>query len=139
MSTYLGIRWSISRGRETYGYNIVTLTDETTGKRFRAMGGGYDMVGTVFGHWLAATYPTELAAIADRQGPSTEHRGQVADRYGMYRWEPAGPVTLDGACGLESMQRIARELGVELERTYKRTGPNRGETTGWVVTASDSV
>jgi hypothetical protein len=97
------------------------------------MGGGYDMVGTVFGNWLADTHQSQLVALADTNGPSTEHRGQVAHLYGMYRWAPAGPVTLDGACGLESMMRIAKSIGVEPERTYKPSGPNRGETTGWIV------
>ena len=33
--------YGTSRGRDTYGYNIVTLTSSAQGKKFRAMGGGY--------------------------------------------------------------------------------------------------
>lgn len=139
MSTYLRITHGTSKGRETYGYAIVTVHDESTGKRYSCNGGGYDMVGTSLGQWLADTHQDELRAIADKYGPSTEHRGQIADHYGMYRWETDGPVTLDGACGLESIQRIAREIGLELERTYVHTGPNRGNTTGWIVTEEGAV
>lgn len=137
-TTYLSLKWTTSRAHDTYGYNVVTLTDQRTGKRYRAMGGGYDMVGTVLGSWLQDTHQTELRAIADAHGPSTEHRGQIADHYGMYRWEQDGPVTLDGACGLDSMTRIAREIGVSMERTYKPTGHNRGETTGWFIAEDDA-
>lgn len=135
MSTYLSLRWTTSKAHDTYGYNVVTLTDESTGKRYRAMGGGYDMVGTVFGHWLEDNYqltisrghPGNLRTI--REGLDGL---DVAEFYGARRRED-GTVALDGACGIESMLSIAKALGVKLERTYKRTGANRGETTGWVV------
>ena len=32
--------YGVSRGRDTYGYNIVTLTSSAQGKKFRCMGGG---------------------------------------------------------------------------------------------------
>lgn len=59
---HLRMSWSVSRGRDTYGYNICKLTDGNTGKQYRCMGGGYDMQGTVFGDWLEANYPDRLAA-----------------------------------------------------------------------------
>lgn len=39
----LALSWSVSRGRDTYGYNICRLDDTSTGERFKCMGGGYDM------------------------------------------------------------------------------------------------
>lgn len=62
----LALSWSVSRGRDTYGYNICRLDDTSTGDRFKCMGGGYDMQGTVFGEWLAANYQPELLALKDR-------------------------------------------------------------------------
>ena len=116
----LRIKWTTSRGRDTYGWNIVTLTDETTGKRFRANGGGYDMVGTVFGDWLAATFPEELQRWAD---------GTPDLDYGAFR-RADGSVYLDGACGLEQMRQVGDALGLEVIRTHDR----KGNTTGWLVT-----
>jgi hypothetical protein len=51
-STHLNISWSVSRGQDTYGYNICRLDDTRTGKRYHLNGGGYDMIGTVLGDWL---------------------------------------------------------------------------------------
>lgn len=133
-TTYLRIRWGISRGRLTYGYNICTVIDERTGKRYSCNGGGYDMVGTSFGRWLGDVKQAELQALADKHGPSAQHRGQVAGFYGMYRWEKGDEVTLDGACGLESIITIAKAVGLTIERTFVPTGPNRGNTTGWIIT-----
>lgn len=62
-STFLSLSWSVSRGRDTYGYNIARLDDRNTGERFRCMGGGYDMVGTVFGDWLEKTFQSELTEL----------------------------------------------------------------------------
>ena len=33
--------YGVSRGRDTYGYYIVTLTSSAQGKKFRCMGGGW--------------------------------------------------------------------------------------------------
>lgn len=134
ITTTLRLRWSISRGRDTYGYNICTVIDEQTGKRYSCNGGGYDMTGTSFGHWLADVRQPQLKALAAEHGVSTEHRGQVKDFYGMYQWEPNGPVSLDGACGLESIMRIAKAVGLNIQRTYVEEGTTRGETTGWIIT-----
>ena len=134
IATTLHLKWSISRGRDTYGYNICTVTDEQTGKRYSCNGGGYDMTGTSFGNWLADVRQPQLKALAAEHGVSTEHRGQVKDFYGMYQRESDGPVTLDGACGLESMMRVAKAVGLDVERTYVKEGPKRGDTTGWVIT-----
>jgi hypothetical protein len=49
---YAKFKWTVSRGRDTYGYNICTLYID--GKRVaRCNGGGYDMQGTCLGSWLA--------------------------------------------------------------------------------------
>jgi hypothetical protein len=45
-------RWTVSRGRDTYGYNICTLYIDGR-KVANCDGGGYDMQGTDMGNWLA--------------------------------------------------------------------------------------
>ena len=135
-ATVLSVSWGVSRGRDTYGYNICRLDDQATGKRYRCMGGGYDMVGTVFGDWLQDRYQDRLREISPEAYYvyNVENEGQelTTNRdglYGMYRYED-GSVRLDGGCGLEAMRQIAIALGLELQRTHDR----RGNTTGWVVT-----
>lgn len=141
---HLSLSWSTSRGRDTYGYNICRLDARNEeSKRYKCMGGGYDMIGTVFGNWLADTYQTELLALKDRANYSRFIDGGYtpANRedslYGMAYLEKENRISLDGACGLECMIRIAKEIGLEIERDYIAKGRRRGETIGWFVQMSE--
>jgi len=58
MST-LHFKWTISRARDSYGYNIVTLKVNDI-KKSACNGGGYDMMGTVLGNYIARTFKDEL-------------------------------------------------------------------------------
>lgn len=134
-TTYLAVRWSVSRGRDTYGYNICTVTDQNTGKRFSCNGGGYDMLGTSFGEWVTEVHQAALRNISehayayyDQAGDRQHNEGGL---YGMTR-QSDGRVTLDGGCGIDSMTRIAKAAGLELQRTWDR----KGNTTGWIVTSA---
>lgn len=120
LTDYLAISWAISRGRETHGYNICRLDVRSTGKRYRCMGGGYDMVGTVVAEWLQRTYQDRLRSLEPQPGTTL---------YGM-RKHADGHVSLDGVCGISSMESIAAALGIILSRTYNR----KGHTTGYMVT-----
>ena len=44
-------KWTVSRGRDTYGYNICSLFVDGE-KEASCNGGGYDMKGTVLGVWM---------------------------------------------------------------------------------------
>jgi len=133
--TYLAVRWSTSRGRDTYGYNICSVTDQATSKRYSCNGGGYDMLGTSFGAWLTETYQDALRKIGDR-AYMTYHETFDATRnddglYGMYRYAD-GRISLDGAYGIESMLKIAKTLGIGVRTTRDR----KGHTTGYIVTGA---
>jgi hypothetical protein len=142
METYLAVRWTTSRGRDTYGYNICTVTDQVTGKRYRCNGGGYDMLGTSIGEWLADNYQAELLAIKDQAYTrwTETHTGpwdQVTNKdglYGMNYYVTGNRIVLDGACGISSIETIAKAAGIKLERTYGRG--HGGGTTGYVVSSS---
>ena len=142
---HLSLSWSVSRGRDTYGYNICRLDDRNNGQRFKCMGGGYDMVGTVFGQWLEANYQAELLTLKERANYSRSVDGGYtpANRedslYGMAYLEKENRVSLDGACGRECMIRIAEAIGLEVERDYIATGRRRGETIGWFIQKKDAA
>lgn len=143
---YLALSWSTSRGQDTYGYNICRLDVRSTDRRFKCMGGGYDMTGTVVGEWLQETYQDRLVTIAAQAvkfwSGAYLHSSNEAGLYGMTArgsdtWQNGrriDRVTLDGACGLSSMERIAEAIGLSLSRTYVAKGRNRGQTTGYMVT-----
>lgn len=130
---HLSISWTTSRGRETYGYNICRLDDRNNGKRYRTCGGGYDMVGTVFGEWLADVYQERLQALVktlplEDCGYAVAGYLRCKDMYGL-TVSPKGNVTLDGACGINSMTHIAEALGLEVQWE----GNKKGHTIGYFV------
>ena len=132
--TALTITWGISRGRDTEGYNICRLRDTSTGWRTRCMGGGYDMQGTVFAAWLQDNYPGQLLTIADRAsatyvrddaGVIGRERNYNDDAlYGMtlHKDSATPAVTLDGACGLSSVERVAEAIGLRVQHVTDRNG-----------------
>ena len=92
--TLLSITLGVSRGRNTEGWNICTLTNGRTGKKYVTKGGGYDMKGTVFADYLQDIHQDKLLLLKDR-----------LDMY-------------DGAYGLEGMISIAEACGLEIWPNY---------------------
>jgi hypothetical protein len=134
MENYLSISWSVSKGRETYGYNICRLDDYDTGQRYRTLGGGYDMVGTVFADWLADCHQDRLVEISDRASSvwcaGSRLRNDDRDAlYGMTFNETSKRVLLDGACGLESVRRVAEAIGLTVRPIINR----RSDVTGFAI------
>lgn len=139
---YIAITWAVSRGHDTYGYNICRADVRSSDKRYRCLGGGYDMIGTVIGEWLQANYQERLVAL--RTYMELEPYGSSADYfkaknlYGYFidEGDEVNPkVRIDGGCGIESMIRIAEAIGISMSRTYNR----KGHTTGYMVTDYGSV
>jgi hypothetical protein len=134
---YLTLSWSISRGRDTYGYNIRRLDDTATGKRYRCSGGGYDMTGTVLADWLADVYQSELQALAPRAGAWYSKAGgyrtnpdRLNGLYGLSINEDTGTASIDDACGIRSVEMIAAAIGIGFRATVNR----RGHAIGYLVT-----
>lgn len=129
MIKQLILKHSISRAMDSYGYNRITLTDTLTGKKYACVGGGYDMVGTVFGEWLEANYQTELLEIAhkayyicDSKKLSYNDSPCQVKLYGMTAYSHKEYVELDGACGLECMLDIAKHAGLSVQRQTNHKG-----------------
>ena len=99
--------YGTSRGRDTYGYNIVTLTSSAQGKKFRCMGGGYDMHGQVLGEYVqyCATQEQLRAAVsADDSLPVTVLH--------------TGCAVVVGASGEASVLRLMRAIGWEVKAIH---------------------
>jgi hypothetical protein len=131
----LHFKWTVSRGRDTYGYNIVTLYVDGE-KKGRCNGGGYDMQGTAFAQWLASDYQAELqelfkdeiaqlkTALDEKYSYEDGKKGKVyyssnKSFYGndiYYRPSDSKVwVSLDGACGFSSIETIANHIGITLK------------------------
>jgi hypothetical protein len=135
----LEFRWSISRGRDTYGYNICSLWVDGS-KVSSCDGGGYDMSGWCLGDYLEKAYqdrlitdvgylscdriyngnrlrPTEEDAKDGRKGSRKLYgsTGALNPKGKLYK------VMLDGACGISSMERIAERIGLTLEFKQQKT------------------
>jgi len=132
------IKWSISRAADTYGYNVVTLTDSETGKKYKASGGGYDMTGTVFADWMEDLFQDKLKTLASRAVSSVFYAEGVYvsrnyndakgdDLYGMtavYHDGKLHKVIIDGACGLDTVISICKAAGLDVEKCYDRSKRN---------------
>ena len=128
---HLTVKWSTSRGRDTYGYNICKVIDNSSeGKVYKCIGGGYDMLGTSLAQWVQETYQTELMQNAEKSYLHfnefcivEKFRKEGSGFYGMqanYKKDIGlTSITLDGGCGINSIERIIKEvLGLTLERIY---------------------
>lgn len=106
----LKLSWSTSRGQNTYGYNICRLDDLATGRRYKTMGGGYDMIGTVVGDWLEENFQDRLLALKNN-----------SDLNGPFYYNPeTNRVSIDGGHGIDAVIKLAERIGVSLSRNYNR-------------------
>lgn len=126
------LKWSTSRGRDTYGYRVCTMyLNRYEGNELKVSscnGGGYDLAGTALGDWMQVYFQEELKKLSSDIGSNTpwNTRGTF---YGLSfydqkrnkrrkNWRPGYLVHVDGGCGFSCMERILHALGITL--TYKR-------------------
>ena len=124
----LSVKWSISKAQDTYGYNICTVVNDDNGERFKCLGGGYDMLGTSLANFIEKEYQAELIAKYEQAYAQYVDSKRLDDGtnkqgfYGMtahYQNGLVTHITLDGGCGINSIERIIKEvLGLTLERKY---------------------
>lgn len=143
-------KWTTSRAQETAGYNICSLYADGV-KMASTCGGGYDMKGTAYGDFIQDEYQERLLKLHRRAGtrwsisPSGNYkrlkpikrakepwsagiwwRGELYGLASYYKRGETKPfkVCLDGGCGFESMQKIARNIGITT--TYHGDGSSSG-------------
>lgn len=124
----LSVKWSVSKAQDTYGYNICTVVNDDSGERFKCLGGGYDMLGTSLANFVESEYQAELIAKHDQAYTQWVYFKRLDDEtnkqgyYGMTAHiedNACYKVSLDGACGINSIERIIKEvLKLTLERKY---------------------
>jgi hypothetical protein len=136
---YLSERWGISRGAETYGYNVCTIETTKIGyadyvpARGQCKGGGYDMAGTSLADCLCAIplIQEKLKARFDSVDAETIKN----THYSLFR-RSDGSYAIDGGCGQETVKARMDEAGVTVSPNYRKKGRNM-ERIGWFVTVSE--
>lgn len=151
MVIVLDIKWSVSRGRDTYGYSICSLW--RGGRKLATCnGGGYDMTGTVVAEWFCREFQAKVWELRSRASTARYRRdigglvdhpevltSLLADRLTglevIYTNSNCieGKAFIDGACGLRSVQRLIEACGFNVEEVYNR----RGTLTGLILTNND--
>jgi hypothetical protein len=117
----LEIRWTVSRGQETDGYSICTLY--ANGQKVAVTkGGGYDMVGTVVGGYLMASFSDRIQKLFETTKVPGDRPDYIkSTHYGLFGAE-GKRAWLDGGCGLDCMIDIAGVIGVEIGKRMLKSG-----------------
>lgn len=150
MTTYAIEKWTLSKGQNTYGYNICTIKDTKTGKKGQCNGGGYDMAGTSLAgllvelelnkHLLKIVGKTNCNYIHDATNGTfinNEPGGHTYESpifYGTYyQIDKKGnhSVTVDGATGMSNVIDLYGLAGVTITLTHDET--KRRQRTGYFI------
>ncbi len=122
MRKTLKFKWTVSRGRDTYGYNICSLWIDRE-KVSSCNGGGYDMKGTALANWMEEEFQDKLQKLPANYGSGDNNKGF----YGLSFYNPKTNkrqhrfskhikrAHLDGACGFSSIERVLNTIGYKLE------------------------
>jgi len=137
----LKFKYTTSKGRDSYGYNICSLWVDGE-KQASTCGGGYDMKGTALGNWIARKFEKELLKFnksfygltfhdpnyqPSKECLKEEEKDELTKLLGSARLRdfhkqssdlPTEKHTipqLDGACGFESMTSILNNMNYYLK------------------------
>lgn len=118
----LKFKWTVSKGRDTYGYNICSLYVDGN-KVSSCNGGGYDMRSTALADWMEEEFQEDLRRLPVNYGSLDKTKGfyglsfrnqKTKKRQGRYS-KNVKRAHLDGACGFSSMERILKKIGYTLQ------------------------
>ena len=122
MGKTLKFKWTVSRGRDTYGYNICSLWIDGQ-KVSSCNGGGYDMKGTALANWMEEEFQNQLRKLPSNYGSGDNKEGyyglsfyNTKTRKRQHRFSKnVESACLSGACGFSSIERILNAIGYKLE------------------------
>jgi hypothetical protein len=141
----LKYKWTTSRARDTYGYNICTLLVDGV-KKGRCNGGGYDMQGTSLGNWIENQFKDELLKLNNEFSGLTFHdpnwkvseeiikKEEEGKSLGLERYQdfykqsskvPTSTHTIpqiNGAVGINSVERILNAIGFQYKCIDYKSG-----------------
>lgn len=112
---HLVFKWSVSKGRNTYGYKCCSLWDARSEIKLTSCnGGGYDMEGTAFGNWLMLQFPERLQKLNSDKFYGISHYRLSANKLKRLKYGGLNKKTYaDGGCGMSSMRRIAKAIKLQ--------------------------
>lgn len=149
---YFRVRWSVSRGRDTYGYNICTVECsrwDVGNIKGQCKGGGYDMTATALAHALDQV-PDIAQRLFDflslnrhrvyavRHAPGQTQYAKTEPYnpkllYGAFLDLPNNRASFDGGCGISSLIAAYAAAGVAIRADHNR----KGHTVGFFVLWED--
>lgn len=117
MSQTLEFKWGISRGRDTYGYNICTLY--VNGRKVSSCnGGGYDMEGTCLGEFIARRYADRLQTLKVHRATGYKDGRLYGLSYHDPNYDP-GKAVIDGET-VEEREKAEKSVGLERYQEFYR-------------------
>jgi hypothetical protein len=125
----LEFKWTVSRGRDTYGYNICSLYVDGR-KASSCDGGGYDMEGTALGTWLARAYAERLVGLKTRDFPA-QARTLERSFYGLAFHDPdfdPGKAVTGAGTTVEQAEQDGESLGLERYQAFYAASSKRPST-----------
>lgn len=121
---FLEFKWTVSRGRDTYGYNICTLYANSE-KVARCNGGGYDMTGTCLGNFIAKRYAERLRKL---KIPMSQRNGvAVREYYGLTYHDPdfnPAKAVLPSGKTVEQAEKNGDSFGLDRYQQFYKASSN---------------
>ena len=110
----LHFKWTTSRGKDTYGYNICSLLDWNNNRVSKTTGGGYDMKGTALGYMMNEYLQDELRKINSKDYYGLRHYNNKTKK-SQKRASKHTKTYVDGACGFNCMVDILNKIGFDVK------------------------
>lgn len=115
IGTLLTFKRTVSRGRETDGWNICSLYIDRV-KKYSCNGGGYDMKGTCLADFIKENFGDQLKKLTTADCTGLTFYKTINKKYKRYKRFPKdGNISLNGACGMNSIERILNKIGFKLK------------------------
>lgn len=115
----INIKWTTSKGRETFGYKVATLRDDCGVVRARVKGGGYDLQDAALAEWATKTYQPRLLALY-----RMNQRQNLAQPYALHlaahnsdSFRDNAKVYIDGGAGMAIA--ILDRCGIQVSKVYE--------------------
>jgi hypothetical protein len=119
------ITWSISKAKDTYGYNRLTALDLETKKKYVAIGGGYDMLGTVIGDLVADKLQSHISMLTPyyiiTNNYGLEKTNSRNAFYGLTFNQLTGKAIIENGCGMANVTKIIEACGYQLTGFYAKS------------------